>query len=91
MLCSRSLLKVLKDINCDSDININFNIINPDIARSKILKDLKLIYGIGEVTERVLKSEGYNTIEDLCRHPRFDKIVCPIDTHISCVNLKVRV
>lgn len=55
----------------EQEDNINFNIINPDIARSKILKDLKLIYGIGEVTERVLKSEGYNTIEDLCRHPRF--------------------
>jgi len=50
---------------------ISLEIINPDKARGKILSNLKLIYGIGEVTERILKDEGYKTIEDLMVHPRF--------------------
>ncbi|MGC9060362.1 MAG: ribonuclease H-like domain-containing protein [Thermoplasmata archaeon] len=50
---------------------ITLKIINPGDAREKILSDLKLIYGIGEVTERKLKDEGYRTIEDLTGHPRF--------------------
>jgi uncharacterized protein YprB with RNaseH-like and TPR domain len=50
---------------------INLKVINPDQARKKILSDLKLIYGIGEVTERILKEEGYKTIEDLTGHLRF--------------------
>ena len=50
---------------------INLKMINPDKAREKILSDLKLIYGVGEVTERILKDEGYKTIEDLMEHPRF--------------------
>lgn len=45
--------------------------INQSRARERILSDLKLIYGIGETTERLLKTEGYNTIEDLTEHPRF--------------------
>ncbi|MDI6734789.1 MAG: zinc-finger domain-containing protein [bacterium] len=49
----------------------NLKTINPDRAREKILSNLKLIYGIGEVTERILKEEGYKTIEDLTEHPRF--------------------
>ncbi|MBT9131293.1 MAG: hypothetical protein DDT42_01552 [candidate division WS2 bacterium] len=51
---------------------INLKVINPDQARKKILSELRLIYGIGEVTERILKEEGYKTIEDLTEHPRFD-------------------
>lgn len=50
---------------------INLNTINPDRARVKILMDLKLIYGIGEITERFLKNEGYESIKDLKGHPRF--------------------
>ena len=50
---------------------ISLNIINPEHARKKILSDLKLIYGIGKVTEQILKEEGYKTIEDLTEHPRF--------------------
>ncbi len=50
---------------------INLKVINSDQARKKILSDLKLIYGIGEVTERILKEEGYKTIEDITEHPRF--------------------
>ena len=40
-------------------------------ARKAILSDFKLIYGIGEAKERILKEEGYRTIEDLTKHPRF--------------------
>lgn len=51
---------------------INLKTINPNRARRRILSDFKLIYGIGEVTERLLKEqEGYKTIEDLIEHPRF--------------------
>ncbi|MDD3776528.1 MAG: ribonuclease H-like domain-containing protein [Actinomycetota bacterium] len=34
-------------------------------------KDLKLIYGIGSITESQLKKEGYRSMEDLASHPRF--------------------
>jgi hypothetical protein len=50
---------------------IRLNIIDPELARKRILSDLKLIYGIGEVTEQLLKEERYETIEDLFEHPRF--------------------
>lgn len=50
---------------------INLNVINPDQAKKKMLSDLKLIYGVGEVKERILKEDGYKTIEDLTDHPRF--------------------
>lgn len=46
-------------------------IIRREQAREKILSDLKLIYGIGEITERELKKKGYRTIADLALHPRF--------------------
>jgi len=52
---------------------ININVIDKQSAREKILSDLKIIYGIGDVTERILKEEGYKTIEDLTIHPRFAK------------------
>ena len=41
------------------------------IPQGKILSNLKLIYGIGDVTELNLKKEGYRTIEDLMNHPSF--------------------
>jgi len=50
---------------------INFSAINANIAKDKILTNFKLIYGIGEVTEQALKKQGYKTIEDLIKHPRF--------------------
>ena len=56
----------------ESQDRINLKVIKPEHARKKILSDLKLIYGIGEVTERILKERGYKTIEDLTEHPRFD-------------------
>jgi len=50
---------------------INLTSFTPWKARETILADFKLIYGIGEARERILKEEGYRTIEDLTRHPRF--------------------
>jgi len=55
----------------ESQSKIKLNIINRELARNRILSDLKLIYGIGEVTEQILKEEGYKTIEDLLDHPHF--------------------
>lgn len=55
----------------ESRNKISLNIINPLQARNKILSDLKLIYGIGEITECALKADGYKTIEDLTEHRHF--------------------
>lgn len=52
---------------------INIKMINPEKAKERILSNLKLIYGIGKVTEYFLKKEGYRTIEDLRQHPRFGR------------------
>jgi len=47
--------------------------LDPEGTRKRILSDLKLLYGIGDFTEKALKREGYGTIEDLARHPRFGR------------------
>jgi hypothetical protein len=67
---------------------IRLSTISPQIARNRILSDLKLIYGIGEVTEQILKEEGYKTIVDLIEHPRlgndakkFLELLNTCDTH----------
>ncbi len=69
-----------------NDSSLNFNILSPQKAQEKILSDLKVLNGIGEVRERKLKEEGYKTIEDLQDHERFGedaskflKIVCKQD------------
>jgi uncharacterized protein YprB with RNaseH-like and TPR domain len=38
-----------------------------------IISDLKVLAGIGPVSEQLLKKQGYETIEDLMRHPRWKK------------------
>ncbi len=35
--------------------------------------DLRLVCGIGPVTERRLRSRGYHTLQDLLRHPRYGR------------------
>ncbi len=45
--------------------------VDPDQARRRILSDLKLLYGVGEVTEEALRRRGIRTIADLAEHPRF--------------------
>lgn len=52
---------------------LKFDTLNPEKARDKILSDLKLLSGIGESREQKLRSEGYETIEDLVEHERFGK------------------
>lgn len=49
----------------------DLRVIGREKAREKLISDLKLIYGIGWVTERALKEKGYSTLEDLAGHPRF--------------------
>jgi uncharacterized protein YprB with RNaseH-like and TPR domain len=38
-----------------------------------IISDLKVLAGIGPVSEQLLKKQGYATVEDLMRHPRWKK------------------
>lgn len=52
--------------------SLSFRTIRREKAREKILSNLKLIYGIGAITEMELKKKGYRTIEDLASHPRFE-------------------
>ncbi len=47
--------------------------VKPAEARRRILSDLKLLYGVGEVTEGALKRQGVETIADLADHPRFGR------------------
>ncbi len=45
--------------------------VDPAEAGQRILSDLKLLYGVGEVTEAALKRKGIGSIADLADHPRF--------------------
>jgi uncharacterized protein YprB with RNaseH-like and TPR domain len=45
--------------------------VDPAEAGRRILSDLKLLYGVGEVTEAALKRQGVRSIADLSDHPRF--------------------
>ena len=47
--------------------------VDADTARHSILSDLKLLCGVGEVTEAALKRQGVSTIADLADHPRFGR------------------
>lgn len=42
-------------------------------SKDLIHSDLKLVFGIGSVTAGMLKNEGYETLSDLCRHPRWSR------------------
>ncbi|MCL2642660.1 MAG: ribonuclease H-like domain-containing protein [Candidatus Bathyarchaeota archaeon] len=54
-------------------------------SRQILLSDLKVLPGIGLVTEQILKNEGYPTVEDLTRHPRWTK---QAQTYLKLVNTK---
>lgn len=45
-------------------------------SRQHLICDLKVIPGIGPVSEQSLKQTGYRTVEDLKRHPRWKKQAC---------------
>ena len=51
----------------------NFKLVTYDESRQHIISDLKVLSGIGPVSEKTLKCKGYKTIEDLKRHPRWKK------------------
>ncbi len=55
--------------------SVDGTITKPDKNRAveSLLSDLKLIYGIGKITEKKLKLQGYDTIEKLASHPRYRK------------------
>lgn len=44
---------------------------NHEKSRQALMSDLKLVYGIGPVYERELKQQGYDTIEELMKHPKW--------------------
>ncbi|MDZ7838140.1 MAG: hypothetical protein U5N58_09395 [Actinomycetota bacterium] len=53
--------------------DFSLNCIDPGQAQDILLSDLKLIYGIGSITEQKLKDEGYKSIRDLVSHPGYGK------------------
>jgi len=68
-----------------SEDKVNLKIFDSSKARSEIISNLKLIHGIGEITERALKEQGYKTIEDLTEHPRFgDEAIKFLETLDRC-------
>lgn len=55
----------------ESQEKIGVTRVNQEDAYQKILEDLTLVRGIGDITEHYLKNEGYKTIKDLKDHPQF--------------------
>ncbi|MGD2249035.1 MAG: ribonuclease H-like domain-containing protein [Candidatus Methanofastidiosia archaeon] len=55
----------------ESHKDITVTRVNQEDAHQKILENLKLVRGIGNVTEHNLKNKGYKTIKDLINHPQF--------------------
>lgn len=63
--------------------SIKLNTLNSKKAEEKILKDLKILNGIGEVREKRLKDEGYYTIEDLKEHEKFGHEASKFLSHLK--------
>ena len=51
----------------------NFKLATYHESRQHIISDLKVISGIGPVSEKTLKRKGYKTVEDLKHHSRWKK------------------
>ncbi len=51
----------------------NFKKASYDESRRIIVSDLKVLSGIGPVSEQLLIEQGYKTVEDLEHHPRWKK------------------
>ncbi|NLB76672.1 MAG: exonuclease [Crenarchaeota archaeon] len=45
-------------------------------SRQMLISDLKVIPGIGPINEQILKQNGYSTVEDLKKHPRWKNQAC---------------
>ncbi|MDR2699365.1 MAG: ribonuclease H-like domain-containing protein [Nitrososphaerota archaeon] len=46
---------------------------NYEESKQLLVSDLKVLPGIGPVSEQLLKKQGYTTVEDLTRHPKWKK------------------
>ncbi len=55
--------------SCTSD----FKLATYEESRRHLISDLKVLSGIGPVSEQTLKTQGYTTVEELMRHPRWQK------------------
>ncbi|MCL2291866.1 MAG: ribonuclease H-like domain-containing protein [Candidatus Bathyarchaeota archaeon] len=58
----------ISTVCCSKFKNVTF-----EESRQVMVSDLKALSGIGPVSEQALKNQGYNTIDDLTRHPRWAK------------------
>lgn len=57
---------------------LKLNTLPKSKAKSNLLRDLKIIKGIGNSKEQKLISEGYLTVEDLQKHPTYSGEACKI-------------
>lgn len=57
---------------------LKLNTLPKSKAKSNLLRDLKIIKGIGNSKEQKLISEGYLTVEDLQEHPTYSGEACKI-------------
>ena len=53
-----------------------------DLYRDRIISDLTLVRGVGPVTEKRLRTRGYETLNDLAEHPKYRSHVHPV---IDCM------
>ncbi|MEO0293222.1 MAG: ribonuclease H-like domain-containing protein [candidate division WOR-3 bacterium] len=67
---------------------LNLNIINQNKIKENLLLNFKLIYGIREKNENLLKHKGYKTLEDLKNHPRFGESAKRLLKLINTNNIK---
>lgn len=57
-----------------------------DRYQETVLGDLTLVHGIGKTTEKRLRLRGYETLQDLARHPKFRQAACRVMDCISTGN-----
>jgi len=60
------------------DRKIKLSTISESKAKNNLLNDLKLIRGIGESKAEILRSNGFENIEDLKQHPRYSDDACKL-------------
>ncbi len=60
------------------DRKLKLSTISESKARDNLLNDLKLIRGIGESKAEILRSNGFENIEDLKQHPRYSEDACQL-------------
>ena len=60
------------------DRKLKLSTISESKARNNLLNDLKMIRGIGESKAEILRSNGFENIEDLKQHPRYSEDACQL-------------